>query len=303
MVYGYVRVSTDLQESENQKIGITSFAEKKEMSVDKWISDDGVSGSVDYKDRKLGKMMRKLKRGDKIIISELSRLSRNLYMTFEILKHFSENEIEMYSVKDGYCLDGSIQSKVLAFGLGLAAEIEKYLLSKRTKEGLEARRRAGVVLGRPIGTGNANLKLDKKENEVKEYLQNGLGYAAIARMTNTSRGTVKKFCEDRDLEQYKTISLFPVDHNHNMEIFGKKSQYCDVIKIDNDEVLKYYRSNGYSLRNLAKQLNIASHASLRTFLEYRGLWDIIVNIAGVQRVEVKSNRQIERETGVPARKK
>jgi len=152
MIYGYLRVSTSHQDCENQKIGINNLAAKKGFEVNKWIYDSGVSGMKDYKARKLGRAFKKMKSGDIILASEISRLSRSMFVLFEILKFLTDSQIALYTVKDNYSLDGTIQSKVLAFGLGLAAEIERDMISKRTKEALENARAKGKRLGRPKGT-------------------------------------------------------------------------------------------------------------------------------------------------------
>ncbi|MCL1943343.1 MAG: recombinase family protein [Candidatus Azobacteroides sp.] len=308
MIYGYIRVSTDSQDAENQKIGINSLAKNKGIMVEKWISDDGVSGTVDYHNRKLGILMKRLKRGDIVLVSEISRLARNMYMLFEILKYLAESQIEMYTVKDGYTLDGTITSKVLAFGLGLAAEIERDMISKRTKEGLEARRRAGVVLGRPIGSKSKTKKLDEKAEQIAEYLKKGLGYSAIARLTKSHRLTVSDYCKNNDLEKYKINNPVTRNRKENQLITimsnPKHSAYqIQQLKIENDTILEIYIKCGFSLDGLRKDIGIGSQQTLRSFLKKRGIWDKIVELNAEQRNKIKSLCQIERESGVSRRKK
>ena len=207
MVYGYIRVSTDAQDCENQKIGINELAAKLNLRVEKWIEDQGVSGMKDPKKRNLGKLMKLLKPEDHLLVSEISRLSRELFTIFEILKFFSEKGIKLNTVKDNYSLDGSITAKVLAFAFGMAANIERDMISKRTIEGLEARRRAGVMMGRPIGAASSKLKLDDAEEQIKKYIKMGLSYSAIAKLTHAHRLTVSKICKERGWE-----SEYPQEH-------------------------------------------------------------------------------------------
>lgn len=132
MIYGYIRVSTDRQTVENQRFEINEFCKKQELIVDKWI-EETISGKKDYRDRTLGKLMKKMKKDDIIICSELSRLGRNLLMIMEILNICLNAEVQVWTIKDNYRLGSDINSKVLAFAFGLSAEIERNLISQRTK--------------------------------------------------------------------------------------------------------------------------------------------------------------------------
>lgn len=128
MIYGYIRVSTDKQNVENQKFEIRRFCRKNSFKVDDWI-EEIISGTKEYDKRELGKLLKKVKKGDLIICVELSRLGRNLFMIMEILRICMEKECQVWTIKDGYRLGDDIQSKVLAFAFGLSAEIERNLLS------------------------------------------------------------------------------------------------------------------------------------------------------------------------------
>lgn len=305
MIYGYIRVSTDQQDTEAQKIGITELASKKGFVIEKWISDEGISGTVDYQKRKLGKLMKILNKGDIVFASEISRFARNLFMLFEILKYFTEKQIEMYTVKDNYNLDGSITSTVMAFAFGMAAQIERDMISKRTIEGLQQRRKAGVVLGRPIGSKSKKKKLDDKEQKIIEYLQAGLSYSAIARLLHVHRLTVSELCKEKGLNSYKTMYPQKKEKIEKLEISignnpNHKAHKIKSITIENGILIDMYRKSGYSLSALAKELEIGTH-SLRPFLEKRGIWDDIVAMNNHQRNKVKSLHQIERETGIPRR--
>lgn len=132
MNYGYIRVSSDKQTVENQRFEIEQFAKREGISIDGWI-EETISGTKGYDKRKLGRLLRRIYRGDLIICSELSRLGRNLFMIMEILNICMSKECKVWTVKDGYRLGDDIQSKVLAFAFGLSAEIERNLISQRIK--------------------------------------------------------------------------------------------------------------------------------------------------------------------------
>jgi len=133
MVYGYIRVSSDKQTIENQRFEITNFCVKKGLLIDDWI-EETISGTKSYSKRQLGKLLKKVRKDDIIICSELSRLGRNLFMIMEILNICMTKECRVWTIKDNYRLGDDIQSKVLAFAFGLSAEIERNLISQRTKE-------------------------------------------------------------------------------------------------------------------------------------------------------------------------
>lgn len=151
MTYGYIRVSTDKQDGANQKLGIEDLCKRKGLFIDEYIDDEGVSGTKEPEKRQLGKLLEKLQKGDILIASELSRLGRNLFMIMRILEQCMNIGVKLYTVKDGYELGDNIQSKVLAFAFGLSAEIERNLISQRTKEALARKKAEGVQIGRKTG--------------------------------------------------------------------------------------------------------------------------------------------------------
>ena len=158
MIYGYIRVSTSKQTLENQKWEIQQYCIKNNIKIDKWI-EETISATKDLSQRKLGKLLKKLNPGDLLIASELSRLGRKLLEVMSILHFCMKTEATIMTIKDNFRLDAGIQSKVLAFAFGLAAEIERNLISQRTKEALASRKAKGMVLGRPIGAKSSKLKL------------------------------------------------------------------------------------------------------------------------------------------------
>jgi len=152
MIYGYLRVSSDEQDVNSQKQGVVKFAEEHNMIIDKFITDEGVSGGKDPDKRNLGPLLKLINEGDVIICSEISRLGRDLYMVMDILHFCMERKAIIYTVKDKFVLGDDIQSKVLAFAFGLSAEIERQMIRQRTKEGLRLRVKMGVLVGRPCGS-------------------------------------------------------------------------------------------------------------------------------------------------------
>ena len=157
--------SMDRQTVENQRFEINHFRERQVMVVDKWI-EESISGTKEVKDRKLGKLLKRMKKGDVLVCSELSRLGRNLLMIMAILNECMNRDIQVWTIKDNYRLGSDINSKVLAFAFGLSAEIERNLISQRTKEALARKRAEGVILGRPKGSKSAKLNSpDRKEDK------------------------------------------------------------------------------------------------------------------------------------------
>ena len=194
MTYGYIRVSTDKQSVENQRFEIMEFCRRKKMKVDGWI-EETISGTKDYDKRKLGALLNQVQKDDLIICAELSRLGRNLFMIMEILNICMHKECKVWTVKDNYRLGDDIQSKVLAFAFGLSAEIERNLISQRTKEALKAKRAEGVVFGRPKGrkTSLVKRKLYGKEEIIYEFLALGFSQKKVAEIFKVNRNTLARF--------------------------------------------------------------------------------------------------------------
>jgi DNA invertase Pin-like site-specific DNA recombinase len=198
MIYGYIRVSTDKQTVENQRFEINTFCEKSTMVVDKWI-EETISGTKEVNERKLGKLLKKMRKGDTLICSELSRLGRNLLMIMGVLNECMNRDIQVWTIKDNYRLGSDINSKVLAFAFGLSAEIERNLISQRTREALARKKAEGVVLGRPKGSLSKVRKLTEKESQIRDLLKKNVSKSAIARILGVHRLTVAKAVKDWSL--------------------------------------------------------------------------------------------------------
>ncbi|MDD6210863.1 MAG: recombinase family protein [Bacteroidales bacterium] len=192
MVTAYLRISTERQHIENQQGEIIRYASDRGITVDRWVTEI-VSGKTDRKKRKLGRVVNRLKKNDILIVTELSRLSRSLHEIMQIMKYCVENQVEIHSTKDGYVFDDSINSKVLSFAFGLAAEIEHKLISQRTREAMALRKAEGKHMGRKKGS-NVKLQfLEKRKTEIKAQLAKGKTIMAICRDYEISYNTFYRF--------------------------------------------------------------------------------------------------------------
>lgn len=194
MIYGYIRVSSDKQTVENQRFEINKFCERETLCVDDWI-EETISGTKNYDKRQLGRLLKKVNKGDVIICSELSRLGRNLFMIMEILNICMTKEAKVWTIKDNYRLGDDIQSKVLAFAFGLSAEIERNLISQRTKEALARLKSEGKSIGRSIGRRNNSLNVicSLKHEYIIKQLDKGVSIPQIAKRIKVARGTLYRY--------------------------------------------------------------------------------------------------------------
>lgn len=192
MIIGYLRVSTGKQHPANQQDEIRRFAESRNWTVDKWITEV-VSGKKREQDRKLGVTLRRMKRGDTLVITEISRLSRTLTDVMAIMGMCLKKRINLYSTKEGYAFDDSINSKVLCFAFGLVAEIERNLISMRTREALALRKAEGMVLGRRHGSYTKFNVLVENRREVIRMLARNKSISVICEHFGLSRDTFNRF--------------------------------------------------------------------------------------------------------------
>jgi DNA invertase Pin-like site-specific DNA recombinase len=169
MIYAYTRVSSDKQTTENQRYEILKFADEKKIAIDQWI-EETVSGTKKVKDRKLGKVIENLGDNDTLITTELSRFGRSLMDVMSILHDLMNKKVKVLTTKERYELGDNINYKVLAFALGLSAEIERNMISQRIKEALARKKAGDTTLGRPRGSLSKVTKLTGKENVLKELL-------------------------------------------------------------------------------------------------------------------------------------
>ena len=192
MIVAYLRVSTGKQLLENQKNEISAFAQNRNMVRDQWVTENA-SGCKQRNDRKLGTLLRRMKKGDSLIVTELSRLSRTLIDIMTIMGTLLQKGVVLYSTKERYSFDNSLNSKVLCFAFGLVAEIERNLISMRTREALALRREQGVKLGRKKGSYTKQKILLDNRNEIIRTINSGQSIASICRKYHVSRETFNRF--------------------------------------------------------------------------------------------------------------
>jgi len=194
---GYLRVSTSDQDLEKNKADILRLANDKKLGHVKWV-EEKISGTKDWRKRKLGEAIGKLRTGDAILVAALSKLGRSSLQILEIMREAKEKGISVHAVKGGWSLNGTMESKIVLHMLAMFSEIERDLISERTKEGLKARRAAGVTLGRPKGS-RGRSKLDGKEEQIQEFLGKGISVASIAKYFDASWTTMNHFIKSRKL--------------------------------------------------------------------------------------------------------
>lgn len=284
MIYGYLRVSTGMQDIENQKSGIVSFAQSRGMIINSWVNDDGVSGTKEPEDRLLGKLLKKVKKGDTIIASELSRIGRSLYMVMRILENCMKNEVKIITVKDGYELGDNITSKVLAFAFGLAAEIERDMISKRTTEALKRKKSEGLVLGRPMGSKSSKKKLDTNVKKIRQmYEVDNLSMSAISRILKCNRMTVRS-CIDAH-------GFLKTDNKYSKNL--PKTAFTPISLGENEFFDEYKKT--FSMTDTARYFGYSPNG-LYGWAKREGFYDRIVELNQQQRHKVKSKKQIERDS-------
>ena len=194
MNYAYIRVSTNYQTVQNQKIAIREYAKYHRIRNIIWVAET-ISGTKNPEKRKLGNLLSTANEGDTIIVTELSRLGRSMMMILDVLQMLLEKNVKVIAIKEGYELGDNIQSKVLAFAFGLSAEIERTLLSERTKQGLERARKMGKQIGRRPGQRPKKYKLTGKGAYIKRERNNGRSKLSLAKELNVTWITLNKFMQ------------------------------------------------------------------------------------------------------------
>ncbi len=204
MIYGYIRISTDHQSVENQRFEIKKFCLKNHLTINQWI-EETISSRTSLEKRKLGTLLEQLHAGDILISTELSRLGRNLLQVMSILQHCLEKECQIWTIKEHYRLGADIQSKVLAFAFALSAEIERQLISQRTKESLHRLKAEGKHLGRPLGSLSAFAKIRNDEAKIIILYSENVSQRQIAEQFHVSRNTIYRFLRQEKLRHQKLL--------------------------------------------------------------------------------------------------
>lgn len=194
-VFAYIRVSTQMQTYASQRYEIEMYCRRNNLVVDEWINES-VSGTVAIEKRILGSLLERMDKGDVLICTELSRLGRNMLMIMGVLNVCSEKGISIHSIKDHFDLTDSINSKIIAFAFALAAEIERNLISQRTKEALAVKKLEGVKLGRPPGSSKKKVTFCKDYDRILAMKSEGKSISFIAKAYGIHRNTLKKYLDD-----------------------------------------------------------------------------------------------------------
>ena len=193
-VIGYLRVSSGKQSCSHQRHEITQFARQQNITIDRWV-EETISSRKPLSKRKLGDLLTALQPNDILIAAEISRLGRSLLEVMHILEVCLNNNCQVWTLKEHYRLGNDIQSKVMAFAFGLSAEIEKNLISQRTKASLDNIRATGKRLGRPFSAQSKKLKLSRNTKKVKKLLDMGVSKYKIAQIMQVRRSTVARFVQ------------------------------------------------------------------------------------------------------------
>ena len=189
---GYIRVSSNKQTLEHQRFEIENFARKEGLKIDKWV-EEKISSRKALDKRKLGELLYNLQENDILITCEISRLGRSLLEVMKILETCLNKNCQVWTLKENYRLGNDIQSKVLAFAFGLAAEIERQLISERTKSSLANIKAKGKKLGRPYNSQTKNLRLAKNQKQIQKLLAQGISKSKIAKLFGVERATLRKY--------------------------------------------------------------------------------------------------------------
>lgn len=224
MIYGYLRVSTEEQNLENQERAIS-----ENWKVDKWI-EEKKSGTLDYRKRNLGGLLEELKEGDTLVITELSRLGRSLSMIFNIISILKDKKIRCVAIKNNFDLNpnnpNDIISEVILFAFGLSAQIERQLISERTKQGLAVARAKGKKIGRVKGEKPHYYKLTPFKAEIEKELTEKKSINSLAVKYGVRWQTMKNFIMiNRFIKPLPPLTEKPRKHGHpthrELEYFRK----------------------------------------------------------------------------------
>lgn len=191
-VIAYIRKSTDKQSFKHQEYEIEQYAEKHNLKIDRWV-EESISSRKELKKRQLGKLLEELQDGDILIATEISRLGRSLLEVMGILQTCLEKNCQVWTIKESYNLKNDLQSQLLAVVFSIGVSIERSLLSQRTKTALDAKKAAGVKLGRPFGAESKKLKLSKNTKRIRDLLDKKVPKAQIARIMGVQKITLRRF--------------------------------------------------------------------------------------------------------------
>lgn len=184
-----------MQTYASQRYEIEMYCRNNKILVDEWINES-VSGTIAVEKRILGSLLERMEKGDVLICTELSRLGRNMLMIMGVLNICSGKGISIHSIKDHFDLTDNINSKIIAFAFALAAEIERNLISQRTKEALAVKKLEGVKLGRPPGSSKKKVTFCKDYDRILAMKSEGKSISFIAKAYGIHRNTLKRYLDD-----------------------------------------------------------------------------------------------------------
>ena len=214
MIYGYIRVSTSSQTVENQKIQMKNYCREKRLHNVVWFSET-ISGTKTPEKRKLGELLKMAKDGDTIIVTEISRLGRSMMMIMNVLDECLRNGVKVVAIKENFVLDNSIACKALMFAFGLSAEIERALISERTKAGLERARKKGRKIGRAPGEKPHRFKLTPFKARIRRYMKEGRSLNSMAKEFGVRWTTMRNFCKvNIYIKPLPPLTEEPKKHGH-----------------------------------------------------------------------------------------
>ncbi|MBO4683660.1 MAG: recombinase family protein [Alphaproteobacteria bacterium] len=203
-IIGYIRVSSNKQTLEHQKYEIKQFAKHNKIHIDRWVQET-ISSRQPLQKRQLYMLLQNICEGDILISCEISRLGRSILEVMRILENCLNNGCQVWTIKENYRLGNDIQSKVMAFAFGLSAEIERNLISQRTKSSLDNLKASGKKLGRPFASSSNNLKLTQNVKKIYFWLDEGKSKAYIARNLGVQAATVRRFMLRMGLKKKRKV--------------------------------------------------------------------------------------------------
>lgn len=205
MVYAYIRISTADQSGSSQRFEISKWAEQADVHIVKWV-EESVSGTVPAEKRSLGRLLRRMKADDLLVCTEISRLGRSVLMIMSILNECAKRGIRLHTIKDNFDLNNDLNSKIIAFAFALAAEIERNLISQRTKEALADKKASGVVLGRPKGSSKKRKAILEKMDSISRMLSDGASLTFVAKKYGIHRNTLSNYLKSFSKNNFRSSS-------------------------------------------------------------------------------------------------
>ena len=196
--YAYIRCSTNLQDTESQRFAVMEYCNSKRILIDEWVTET-VSGSVHFKKRLLGELINKVQPNDWIICPELSRIGRSVYSTMEVLSILMNKKVHIHCIKENLDIGDDLNSSILSFAFGISSQIERNLISQRTKDAMQKMKSEGRTLGRPKGSYSSS-KLDVHKEMIIDLLSKGVSLSSICKITSVTAPTLYSFIKTRNIK-------------------------------------------------------------------------------------------------------